>query len=156
MSYFLHFGLCIFSSWMKKPSNAIILQCVDTRNSPTCFGTSKCHHQGVNHDPAEISAQCSNLNGMLKYIIKNHKMYFNPPFRFLQHWAFISAGSWLIPWWWHFKVPKHVGECRVSIHWRIAAFVGFFHSPFSVVLQIDASIMLWRIFECSLGDFCVL
>jgi hypothetical protein len=24
-----------------------------------------------------------------------------------------------------FKVPKHVGECRVSIHWRVTALVGF-------------------------------
>jgi hypothetical protein len=45
---------------------------------------------------------------------------------FLQHWAPISAGSWLTPWSWHFKVPKHVGECRVSIHWRITAFNSMF------------------------------
>jgi hypothetical protein len=51
---------------------------------------------------------------------------------FLQHWATISTGSWLIPWCWHFKVPKHVGECQVSIHWRINAFVGLFRSQCSV------------------------
>jgi hypothetical protein len=43
---------------MKKPTNTFILQCIDTQHSPTCFGTLKCHHQRVNHDPAEISAQC--------------------------------------------------------------------------------------------------
>jgi hypothetical protein len=43
---------------MKKPTNALILQCIDTRHSPTCFGTLKWHHQGVNHDPADIGAQC--------------------------------------------------------------------------------------------------
>jgi hypothetical protein len=47
---------------MKKPTSAVIIQCTDTRNSPTCFGTLKCHHQGVNYDPAEIGAQyCRNL-----------------------------------------------------------------------------------------------
>jgi hypothetical protein len=34
---------------MKKPTNAVILQ---------CFGNLKCHHQGVNHDPAETGSQC--------------------------------------------------------------------------------------------------
>jgi hypothetical protein len=43
---------------MKIPTNAIILQCTDTRQSTTCFGTLKYHHQGDNHDPAEIIAQC--------------------------------------------------------------------------------------------------
>jgi hypothetical protein len=43
---------------MKPPTNAVILQRIDTRYSPTCFGTLKCHHQGVNQDPAEIGAQC--------------------------------------------------------------------------------------------------
>jgi hypothetical protein len=42
----------------EKTTNAVILRCIDTRHSPTCFGTLKCHHQGVNHDPAEIGAQC--------------------------------------------------------------------------------------------------
>jgi hypothetical protein len=35
----------------------------------------------------------------------------------------------LTPWWWHFKVPKHVGKCLVSIHWRITSFVGFLIHP---------------------------
>jgi hypothetical protein len=98
--------------WMKKPTNSVILQCIDTRHSPTCFGTLKCHHQEVNHHPAEIGAH------LLQYTASIHLW-------FLQHWAPISAESWLTPWLWHFKVPKHVGECRVQIHWRISAFVGF-------------------------------
>jgi hypothetical protein len=42
----------------KKPRNALILQCIDARHSPACFGALKCHHQGVNNDLAEIGAQC--------------------------------------------------------------------------------------------------
>jgi hypothetical protein len=41
-----------------KPTNALIIQCIGTQYSPTCFGTLKCHHQGVKHDPAEIGAHC--------------------------------------------------------------------------------------------------
>jgi hypothetical protein len=43
---------------MKKPTNAAIVQCIDTPHSPTSFGNLKHHHQGVNHDPVEIGAQC--------------------------------------------------------------------------------------------------
>jgi hypothetical protein len=43
---------------MKKPTNAFIIKCIDTQHSPSCFGTLKCHHQGVKHDSAEIGAQC--------------------------------------------------------------------------------------------------
>jgi hypothetical protein len=42
----------------EKPTNALIIQCVGTQYSPTCFGTLKCHHQGVKYDPAEIGTQC--------------------------------------------------------------------------------------------------
>jgi hypothetical protein len=42
----------------EKPTNALIIQCICTQYSPTCFSTLKCHHQGVKHDPAEIGAQC--------------------------------------------------------------------------------------------------
>jgi hypothetical protein len=49
---------------------------MDIRHSPTRFGTLKCHHQGVNHDPAEIVAQCCrNLKDMLKYIVKFVTIY---------------------------------------------------------------------------------
>jgi hypothetical protein len=44
---------------------------------------------------------------------------------FPRHWALISAGSCSTAWWWHFKVPKHVWEYLVPIHWIINAFVGF-------------------------------
>jgi hypothetical protein len=48
-----------FLSVNEKTTHAVILQCSDTRRSPTCFCTLKCtHHQGINHDPAEIGAQC--------------------------------------------------------------------------------------------------
>jgi hypothetical protein len=42
----------------EKPTDALTIQCIGTRYSLTCFGTLKCHHQGVKHDPAEIGAQC--------------------------------------------------------------------------------------------------
>jgi hypothetical protein len=40
------------------PRNALIIQCIVTQFPPTCFGTLKCHHQGIKHDPAEIGVQC--------------------------------------------------------------------------------------------------
>jgi hypothetical protein len=39
-------------------------------------------------------------------------------------WAPISAGSCSTPWWWHFEVPKHVGEYWGPIHWMINEFIG--------------------------------
>jgi hypothetical protein len=57
----------------EKPTNALIFQYIDTRHSPTCFGTLKCHHQGINHDPAEIGAKCIDIKDGLKYIINNIK-----------------------------------------------------------------------------------
>jgi hypothetical protein len=42
----------------EKPTNALIIQYIGTQYSPTCFGTLKCHHQGIKHDAAEIGAQC--------------------------------------------------------------------------------------------------
>jgi hypothetical protein len=47
-----------FGEVNEKPTNALIIQCIGTAYSPTCFGTLKCHHQGVKHDLAEIGAQC--------------------------------------------------------------------------------------------------
>jgi hypothetical protein len=53
----------------EKPTNTLIIQCIGTQHSPTCFGTLKCHHQGVKHVPAEIGAQClGKLKNMLKVI----------------------------------------------------------------------------------------
>jgi hypothetical protein len=55
---------------MKKPTNSLIIQCIDTQYSPTCFGTLKCHNQGVKHDPAEIGAQfCESKDGWKLYIV---------------------------------------------------------------------------------------
>jgi hypothetical protein len=61
----VHFGPWIFLEVNKKPTNALIIQCIDTRHSPTCFGTLKCHHQGFNHDSAEIGAQCRSNQGWM-------------------------------------------------------------------------------------------
>jgi hypothetical protein len=41
----------------EKPTNAVIIQCIGTQHSRKSFGTLKCHHQGVKHDPAEIGAK---------------------------------------------------------------------------------------------------
>jgi hypothetical protein len=52
----------------ENPTNALIIQCIGTQYSPTCFGTSKRHHQGIKHDTAETGAQCrGKLKNMLKY-----------------------------------------------------------------------------------------
>jgi hypothetical protein len=54
----------------KKTTNAVTFQCIDARHSPTCFGTLKCHNQGVNHDPAEMCAQCLEIrDGWKLYIV---------------------------------------------------------------------------------------
>jgi hypothetical protein len=39
-------------------TNALIIHCIGTQYSPTYFGTLKFRNQGVEHDPAEIGAQC--------------------------------------------------------------------------------------------------
>jgi hypothetical protein len=57
----LGFDLFWITNFLKvneKPTNALIIQCIGTQYSPTCFRTLKCHNQGVKHDPAEIGAQC--------------------------------------------------------------------------------------------------
>jgi hypothetical protein len=42
----------------------------------------------------------------------------------LLHWAHISVGSHMCPWWWHPGMPKHVGEYWVPIRRMINVFVG--------------------------------
>jgi hypothetical protein len=52
----------------EKPKNSLIIQCIGTPYSPTCFGTLKCHYQGVKRDPAETGAQGGGkLTNILKY-----------------------------------------------------------------------------------------
>jgi hypothetical protein len=118
------------------------------------FQHFKCYHQGVKHDPAEIGALCHGKQRRMEAVCRNrwrdgqyitewrspiglvHSVISQPSHRILQytasillcfpwHWTPISAGSCLTLWWWHFKVPKHVGEYWVPIHWMINAFVGF-------------------------------
>jgi hypothetical protein len=36
----------------EKPTNSLIIQCISTQYSPTCFGTLKFHHQALKYDPA--------------------------------------------------------------------------------------------------------
>jgi hypothetical protein len=57
--YIFVFWTMNFLKVSKNLINALIIQCIGNQYSPTCFDTLKCHHQGVNHDPAEIGAQCS-------------------------------------------------------------------------------------------------
>jgi hypothetical protein len=42
----------------EKETNALIIHCIGTQYSPTCFGILKWHNQGVKHDSADICAQC--------------------------------------------------------------------------------------------------
>jgi hypothetical protein len=59
----------------EKPTNILIIQYIGTQYSPTCFGTLKCHNQGVNHDPAEIGAQCRrNQRWMKLYVVAGDMM----------------------------------------------------------------------------------
>jgi hypothetical protein len=54
----------------KKPTNALIIHSVGTQYSPTCFSTSKCHHQEVKYDPAEIgSRELGSRKGWQLYIL---------------------------------------------------------------------------------------
>jgi hypothetical protein len=83
----------------EKPTNALAIQRIGIQYSPTCFGTLKCHHQGVKYDPAEIGAQCL----------------------WKQRWmgAVYCNGRRVV------GMPKHVGKYCVPIHWMINAVVGF-------------------------------
>jgi hypothetical protein len=56
-----------------KPANALILQFIDTRHSPRCFGTLKCHHQGVKHDPAETGAKCRGKQRRMEAVCCNRR-----------------------------------------------------------------------------------
>jgi hypothetical protein len=62
----------------EKVTNALIIQCIGTQYSPTCFGTLKCHHQGVKHDPVETGAHVvGSREGWKLYIVTG----------FPRHWA---------------------------------------------------------------------
>jgi hypothetical protein len=56
-----------------KLTNALIIQYIGTQYSPTCFGTLKCQHQGVKHDPAEIGAQCRWKQRMMGAVYCNRR-----------------------------------------------------------------------------------
>jgi hypothetical protein len=50
--------------------------------------------------------------------------------------------SCLNPWLWHFKVPKHVSEYWVPIHWIVNVFVGF-HSPVFSIIYNKFNYLCW-------------
>jgi hypothetical protein len=54
-----------FIKFNENPTNAVILQFIDTRHSPTCFGTLKCHNQGIKRDPAEIGGSVVEIRDIL-------------------------------------------------------------------------------------------
>jgi hypothetical protein len=105
---------------MKRLTNSLILQCIYTQHFPTCFGTIKCYHRGDNHDPAELGVQCCR-NWRWMEAVHCSRWHDGQ-----KHWTHTLAWSWLSPWWWYFRVPKRVGEFRVSMNWRINAFFGLF------------------------------
>jgi hypothetical protein len=113
----------------------------------------KCHRQWVKHDPAEIGAQCCGKQ-------RSRLLHYSAPILlcFLRHCAPISTRSCLTLWWWHFKVPKHVGECWVPIHWMINTFVGFSctlrkcmvrNAKFTLMFQFNC--IIFNIFRASWG-----
>jgi hypothetical protein len=58
---------------MKKQTNALILQRIDTRHTPTCFGTlNAVIRESVNHDPAEIGAECSRNRRWMDFYATGH------------------------------------------------------------------------------------
>jgi hypothetical protein len=61
--FFFSFWIVHFLKVNEKPTNALIIQCIGTQYSATCFGTLKCHRQGVKHGPDEIGAQCRRKQG---------------------------------------------------------------------------------------------
>jgi hypothetical protein len=125
---FLYFGPWIFLRWMKNPKKC---------SNPSMYwhSTFSCmfRHFKMPSGPSR-RWPC-------------HLLQYTASVRlwFLQHWAPISAGSWLTPWLWHSKVPKRVGECRVSMHWIITAFVGFLFT----LLHYVCSVVLLKLFRWS-------
>jgi hypothetical protein len=88
----------------EKPTNALIIQCVSTQYSPTCFGTLKCHHHGVKHDLAETGAQCRGKQSRMGAVYCKRRrdgrdIYgpYRPPLQYKCTTPIL-------------KVPKHVGE----------------------------------------------
>jgi hypothetical protein len=55
--FYFAFWTMHFLKVNEKPTNALIIQCIGTQYSPTCFGTLKCHHHGIKLDSAETGAQ---------------------------------------------------------------------------------------------------
>jgi hypothetical protein len=72
--YFVTKGLMLISATINRSTNALIVQCIGTQHSHTFFGTLKCHHQGVKHDPAEISAQCRGKQGRVGTVYCNRRL----------------------------------------------------------------------------------
>jgi hypothetical protein len=118
---------------MKKPSNAQIFGLISTRRSPTGFGTLIYHHQGVNHNPAEIGAQCCRNQRWMEAVYCSRwregqgntlaitvKRPSISDFCNIGHLSQLDH-DWLPVCWWHFRVPKHVGE---SDHTQWRATVG--------------------------------
>jgi hypothetical protein len=165
-SAILYFGPCIFLRWMKKPTNALILLYFSSQYSTTCFCILEYHHQGVNPAPAEIGAHCrgkqrwmealycgrwrggQDITGFLYSIISWPSRRL-PQYKasihlcFPRHWAPISAGARLTPWWWHSSMPKHVGE-----YWELNVeglrhLLGFFIHLRKVQLRFESTFMWW-------------
>jgi hypothetical protein len=72
----------------EKPTNALTIQHIGTQYSSTCFGILKCHHQGLKLDHVEIGGRPSRR--LLQYTA-------SILICFPQHWAPISAASFLTP-----------------------------------------------------------
>jgi hypothetical protein len=62
----------------EKPTNALIIEGIGTQCSPTCFGSLKCCHQGVKHDPADIVAQCNRKRKRMGAVYCNRRRPITP------------------------------------------------------------------------------
>jgi hypothetical protein len=57
----------------EKPTSALIIHCIGTQYSPTCFGTLKCHHRELKHDPAGIGTQCRGNQRRMEAVYCNRR-----------------------------------------------------------------------------------
>jgi hypothetical protein len=88
-SLFCMFDHAFFSEVNKEPTNTLIIRCISTHYSPTCFGILGCHHQGDICDPTEMCAQCSRKQKKLGAVIprSSHRLQYAAPIFlcFLRH-----------------------------------------------------------------------
>jgi hypothetical protein len=62
----------------KRPTNTSLIQCIGAQHTPTCFGISKCHHQGVRYEHAEILSANTLNEWCICWSFTHHKKIHGP------------------------------------------------------------------------------